>query len=85
MNSEGSDALATAVGSGHRDPKSLTTYVHASRTLKTKAALTIGKATIAAAGDMQTSSGQKRSHDAITADHCSCSETDDTDDDCDAH
>lgn len=42
MNSEGVDALATAVGSGHRDPKSLTTYIHPSRELKTKAALTVG-------------------------------------------
>jgi len=45
MNSEGGDALATAIATGHRDPKSLMTYVTPSSGLKMKAARDVGKAT----------------------------------------
>lgn len=58
MNAEsGGDAIATAVGTGHRDPKSLQSYVKPSAELKMKAARSIGKATASS------SSSKKRTFD----------------------
>lgn len=44
MNSDNADAVATAVATGHRDPKSLMTYTTPGPGLKMKAARAVGKA-----------------------------------------
>lgn len=66
MNASGGDVFATSVGTGHRDPKSLQTYVKPSAELKMKAARSIGQATA--------SSSKKR-----TADEAELDDTDSTD------
>ena len=67
MNAEGSDAVATAIGSGHRDPKSLAGYIVPSRDLKTKAAITIGKATMDVS---ERTAGKKRALDGFIDSDC---------------
>jgi hypothetical protein len=67
MNAEGSDCIATATATGHRDPKSLlSSYVRPSNSLKMKAARTVGATLANLTGKKHDREDDSNDHDEDT-------------------